>query len=321
MEATSDRGKIIERASWVGIIGNGILAVLKVGFGIWGHSLALIGAGIDTLTDIFTSVVTLLTGRISERPPDETHPYGHGRAETIATKLLSFVIFFAGSQLVISTVRQLLSSETRSLPATITMVVAGVSIIGKIFLAVVKWRAGKRAESPMLMADAKNMTMDILISTSVLAGLFFTIKLGLPLLDTLLGCAVGLWIMRIGFGIYMETNVELMDGLQDKSVYKQVCRATLAVDGVHNPHKMRIRQLNTYYTIDIDIEVEAEKSVLEGHNIAMQVERSIHERVKNVYDVHVHVEPLGNQEKEERFGLSQKNLQQKEQERDRAAKS
>ncbi|MDY7029321.1 MAG: cation diffusion facilitator family transporter [Spirochaetota bacterium] len=312
MERETNRSQVIARASWVGIFGNGVLALLNVGFGIWGHSLALIGAGIDTVTDVAASIVTLLAGRIVDKPPDEKHPYGHGRAETIATKLLGFIIFFAGTQLVLSTVSHLFSDSVRRLPAFITIVIAGISIVGKLFLALLKWRAGKKAHSSMLIADAKNMTMDIFISASVLIGIYFTIRMNMPMVDTLLGLGVGLYIMKVGYGIFMETNMELMDGLQDRDPYRQVCRAVLAVEGVRNPHRMRIRKLNTSYVIDIDIEVDGGITVQEGHNLAMQVEESIHTRVKNVYDVNVHVEPVGNLETEERFGLSQECLQKKD---------
>ena len=113
MKRNINRVQVIARASWIGIVGNGLLAVLKIGFGIWGHSLALIGAGIDTVTDVATSIVTLFTGRIIDKPPDEKHPYGHGRAETIATKLLAFIIFYAGTQLVVSSVTQIASGVQR----------------------------------------------------------------------------------------------------------------------------------------------------------------------------------------------------------------
>ena len=185
-------------------------------------------------------------------------------------------------------------------------------MVGKIILAVLKWRAGNRIKSSMLIADAKNMTMDIFISGSVLIGIYFTITLNMPLVDTLLGLGVGLYIMKTGYGIFMETNVELMDGMRDRNMYRKVCRAALAVKGVKNPHKMRIRKLNTAYVIDVDIEVDGSLSVQDGHNLAMQVEESIHSQVQNVYDVNVHVEPLGNLETEERFGLSQECLRKKD---------
>jgi divalent metal cation (Fe/Co/Zn/Cd) transporter len=99
-----------------------------------------------------------------------------------------------------------------------------------------------------------------------------------------------------------------MDGLQDRSVYHAVSNAALSVQGVRNPHKMRIRKSNTRYIVDIDIEVDGKMTVEEGHRKAMEVERKVHSEVSNVYDVHVHVEPLGAGEHHERYGLSQREL-------------
>ena len=93
------RRREIEKASLAGIWGNLFIALIAVICGILFRSLALVGAGIDAATDIISSVITLFTARIAAKPPDRDHPYGHSRAETIATKLLSFVIFFAGAQL------------------------------------------------------------------------------------------------------------------------------------------------------------------------------------------------------------------------------
>jgi cation diffusion facilitator family transporter len=307
----TSRQKVIARASWYGIIGNGLLAGLSLAAGLLGRSMALVGAGIDTLTDVVTSVVTLYTSRITDKPPDETHPYGHGRAETIATKLLAFIIFFAGAQLALQTVGQLLSGETRGLPSMLALAVAGFSMLGKVLLALIKWRAGKRVESPMLIADAKNMVMDVFISLSVLIGVIFTVVLEMPVLDTLMGLAVSLWIMRMGLSIFLDTNTELMDGLADRSIYSLVHDTALEVPGVANPHKMRIRKLNNRYVVDIDIEVDGSLSVDEGHELAKAVQERIHRAVNNVYDVHVHVEPHGNAEARERFGLSGEHLDEK----------
>ncbi|MFO7849972.1 MAG: cation diffusion facilitator family transporter [Spirochaetia bacterium] len=307
-EEAKSRSRIIKHASIIGIFGNALLSAAKLVGGFFGHSLALIGDGIDSLTDVVTSSVTYYTARIVDKPPDETHPYGHGRAETIATKVLSFVIFFAGAQLVLSTAEQLVSRSERQLPVYYALIIAGISVIGKIGLALNKYQAGKRAESSMLIADAKNMLMDVGISLSVLAGLLLTVYFRMPLLDTVIALAVGIWIMRVGFGIFMETNVELMDGMDDPSVYNSVYEAALEVEGVCNPHKMRIRKINTKYVIDMDLEVDGGLTVEQGHEIVKRVQEKVHRDVPKVYDVHIHMEPFGNKERRERFGISQEDL-------------
>ena len=302
------RIKDIQKASLVGIAGNSILSVTKIGAGIIGGSYALISDGIDSATDIITSLVTLFAARIIERPPDEEHPYGHGRAETLATKVLSFIIFFAGAQLAYSAVRNLVLGTKRDIPNPLVIYFVLLSIAGKLFLAFYKHKIGKKVESPMLIADAKNMLNDVIISASVLTGLVFTFVLSMPVLDTITALLISIWIMKTAFGIFMETSVELMDGLEDKSIYTKVFNATCSVKGVQNPHKTRIRKINTQYVIDMEIEVDGNLTVKEGHAKATEVKKCIHSQIDHVYDVIIHVEPIGNKEKSETYGLSKKNF-------------
>lgn len=306
--AAKQRSVYIKRASWAGIIGNAGLAVLKIGTGLLSGSLALVGAGLDTVTDVVTSIITLFTAGITEKPPDREHPYGHTRAETIATKTLSFIIFFAGAQLALTTLRNLFGHEVRSLPGLAALVVTGVSVLGKVGLYGYKQRMGKLAESSMLLADARNMLADVFLSLGVLAGLLFTYLFHLPIADPIIALLVSGWIIKNGLEIFFETNAELMDGTADQDLYRQVFDAALDIDGVSNPHRTRIRKLNTLYVIDMDIEVDGGLSVKKGHALAQLVEDRIREHVPRVYDVMVHVEPGGNVEKSERYGLSEESL-------------
>ncbi len=302
------RKKEIDKASWAGIIGNGILGILKIGIGIISGSLAVIGDGIDSSTDILTSVITLFAARIISKPPDRQHPYGHSRAETIATKILSFVIFFAGAQLAVSTIKTLIEGQIREQPSAAAIYVTIISIAGKIFLSYYKFKKGKLVESPMLIADARNMRNDILISATVLAGLLFTNILNLPILDSITAFIVSIWIMKTAFDIFIKTQIELMDGIEDSNIYKIVFDSVNSVAGASNPHRTRIRQLGNMIIVDLDIEVDGKLSVTEGHSIGEAVEKEIKANIKNVYDVIVHIEPEGNIEKLERYGLSQETL-------------
>jgi len=303
-----DRKKEIIKASWTSIIGNAVLSVLKIVFGIIAGSLAVVGDGIDSASDVVTSFITLLTARILAKPPDIKYPYGYERADTIAAKALSFVIFFAGAQLGISTVMKIIENQPRSLPSTLAIYITLVSIAGKIMLAVYLYRIGKKQQSSMLMANAKNMQNDVIISLAVLAGLFFTFILRLPIVDTIAALAVSLWVMKTAFEIFKQTNLELMDGIKNPSVYKQIFEAIDSIEGVTNPHKVRLRQLGHMYMVDIDIEVDADLTVKEAHEIAHEVEESIKEKITNVYDIMIHIEPLGDVNKNEKFGVTRKHF-------------
>ena len=294
----------MERLAWIAIGGNAVLAAVKIAAGLLGGSLAVLGDGIDSTTDIVASGITLFATYIISKPPDRKHPYGHFRAETLASKALSFIIFFVGAQLAVSTVHRLIGGEYGQVPEPLAFYAAAVSIVGKIGLTFMLIRFGKRLESSMLIANGKNMRSDILISVGVVVGVVFTRLFGLPVLDAVTALLISAWIMKTAFGIFMESNVELMDGVEDQSVYQVIFAAVHEVDGAANPHRARVRRLSQMYLIDLDIEVDGSKTVTESHEIAVKVEELIKSRLENVYDIMVHVEPEGLIEESERYGLS-----------------
>lgn len=298
----------IKNASWVSIIGNAVLSMLKIFIGFVSGSMAVIADGIDSASDILASVVTLIAASIISKPPDPKHPYGYIKADTIATKVLSFIIFFAGAQLAISTISSLIENETRETPTYLSIYVTLFSIAGKFLLAMYQRYMGKKTESSMLLANAVNMRNDIFISGSVLLGLAFTFILKLPVLDTITALLVSIYIIYSAFKIFLESNLELMDGVDDKNIYKQIFKAVDDIEGAYKPHRVRTRKMGKYYIIGIDIEVDGDISVNESHQIAQNVEDNIKKHVKNVYDVVIHVEPYGKSHKEEPFGVSKEHL-------------
>lgn len=290
------------------IAGNAILSVLKISIGFIAGSMAVIADGIESASDIVSSVVILIAARIISKPPDPKYPFGYLKADTIASKILSFIIFFAGAQLSISTIISLVENESRAIPSMLAIWVTLFSIAGKLALAWYQNMLGKKTESSMLKANAINMKNDVLISASVFLGLLFTFILELPILDTITGLLVSIYIMYSAFRIFMKSNLELMDGVDDDEIYKQIFRAVDEIEGAHKPHRVRTRKMGKYYIIGIDIEVDGSITVNESHKIAQKVEDNIKRLVKNVYDVLVHVEPYGKDHKEETFGVSKDHI-------------
>ncbi len=303
---TVNRNQQIKFASWVGIIGNSILAVAKILIGFISGSFAVIGDGIDTTTDILTYFITLLAARIMNKPPNYKFPYGYNRAEAVATKALSFVIFFAGAQLFFSAIVRIIKSEPHQIPTMMAIYITVFSIISKAVMAVYQLKVGRKISSNMLIANGKNMRNDILISFSVLLGLLFIHVFHLPVLDLITAMLIGAWIMRSGYGFFMESSRELMDGTDNPDLYYKIFDAVEEVGAV-NPHRVRIRKHSNMYTVGLDIEIDGKLSIEEGHKIAKKVEINIKTRIENVYDVLVHIEPKGNEEKE-KFGLSRDNI-------------
>jgi cation diffusion facilitator family transporter len=152
------------------------------------------------------------------------------------------------------------------------------------------------------------MQSDMLISVAVLTGLIFTVVLEMPIIDSLTALAVSIWIMATAVRIFFQTNRDLMDGLDDPEVYKKVFKLISEVNGVYNPHGARIRKSGNKFVIEVHIEVDGSKTVTEAHDIAHAVEGRIMKGIKDVYDVIVHVEPYGNIEQDEKFGVSNKDI-------------
>ena len=296
--------KEIVKASWIAVVGNTILAILKISVGIISGSLAVLGDGIDTFTDIITSLITLFTARIISKQPNKKYSYGYLRADTIAAKVLSFIIFFAGIQLAFSSIKQIIYVEHSELPSKIAIYVPLISIIGKLLMSWYLLKKGKKLNSMMLKANGQNMKNDVLISFSVLVGLFFVYILEIPILDPITAIVVSFFIMKTGYDIFKETNVELMDGVSDNEVYTRIFGAIKECKTACNPHRVRVRQLGEQYVISLDIEVDGNISVYESHKISQKVEELLNKRIKNIYDIRIHVEPKGNVE-DEKFGLEE----------------
>ncbi|MCL2181403.1 MAG: cation diffusion facilitator family transporter [Treponema sp.] len=299
-----DRARIIKTASITALFGNAVLAAVKIGIGIYSGSLAVVGDGIDSSVDVMIALISLFVAGVIALPADKDHPWGHGRAETVATALLSFMLFFAGAQLIMGSIQHIISGEQREVPSLPAVLVTIISIAGKLLLAWSQYLFGKKAGSSMLKANAKNMSADVLLSAGVLAGLGLSMFFNYGLLDSWVALVVGLWVIKSAFGIFMEANTELMDGGSNKSDYMEVFNAVKSVEEAGHPHRVRMRRIAGFWDIDIDIEVAPNKTVIESHWIAHKVEKAIKERIENVYDIVVHVEPSGNMENEG-YGLSE----------------
>jgi len=297
------REKVLIRASNISAVGNGILSVAKIAVGIFAGSLAVIGDGIDSAADVLISLVMIFTARIVNRPPDRKYVFGYEKAEGIATKILAMIIFYAGMQMLVFSVKSFFSEETREMPALIAIYVTIFSILGKLALAWYQYKQGKKIDSSMLIANAVNMRNDVVVSASVLVGLGFTFILKMPILDSVMGFFVGIFILKSSISIFMDSNVELMDGVKDEGVYQKIFEAVDITAGANNPHRVRSRQIGNLYLIELDIEADPNITIKEAHDITEAVEKNIRQKLENVYDIVIHVEPKGQCSKDEKFGI------------------
>lgn len=303
-----ERATLLKKASWIALFGNIILASSKILVGLLAGSLAVLSDGIDSATDVLIAAMTLFASRISSKPGDREHPYGHGRIETVATAIISFVLFFAGAQILFKALGGLISPDPEKMPSTMAIWVTIVSILGKLALSWSQFHYGKKSGSSMLIANGKNMRGDVVTSTAVLVGLSLAYLTGIAVMDKILAAAVALWILKNAVEIFMEANTELMDGTDNREPYRDIFSAIAKVPSANNPHRVRLRRIGSMLVVDLDVEVAPEMTVAASHDIALQVESAIKESLPDVYDVIVHIEPFGNIEEEEKYGLTERDL-------------
>ena len=301
---SSNKINDIRAAAIIASAGNAVLAVIKIISGAYSGSGALVADGIDSSADVLISVITLAIVGVMSKPADAEHPWGHGRAETVATALLSFVLFFMGAQLIINSAAALVSGGPRNAPSAAAIVVTVISIAGKILLAWNQHMLGKRAGSAMISANAKNMIGDVFVSVGVMAGLVISKLTGAAYADTVITMLIGAWIIKTSVVIFLETNLELMDGNGNMESYRAIVDAVSATAGAANPHRARMRKIAGFWDIDLDINVNPARTVSEAHDIASVVEDEIRRRLENVFDIVIHVEPDGDGSAE-MFGLSE----------------
>jgi cation diffusion facilitator family transporter len=300
------KSRCIQLAGITALVGNAVLALVKILLARRSGSLAVMGDGIDSSTDVLIAILTLVIGSVISRPSDREHPWGHGRAETTATLALSFIIFFAGAQLVLQSALKILGGVEVDEESFLAVVAALISIAGKGLLAATQYYYGRKANSDIVKANAQNMKNDIIMSAGVLVGLTLSTLLHCPVLDPVVALLVGLWIIKNAAVLFFDMNMELMDGNTDSTLYTKLFEAVAGVEGVTNPHGARIRKIASHWDIDLHIEASPSITLFDAHELSEKVEDAIREAISDVYTVTIHIEPEGSDshQRTEEYGLS-----------------
>jgi len=297
--------KSLKKITTFAVITNALLAFLKVLTGIIFNSMAILADGIDTSTDILTSSIVYFSTRFSSKPPDKLHPYGHHKIENISAKIISFIMFYAGVSLSIESIKRIITKDYHTIIGIIPLVITSISIFAKFLLFILEYRAGKKYNKQI--AEALNMRNDIMLSSLVFIGVFLN-KIGLPWMDPVVGLFMSLIIIKVSFEIFSENFYSLMDGIHpgEEWLYDVVFESCKQCEGVHNPHKVRIRKVGNKYDIDMDIEVDPNLTVEKAHEITNCLKSKISDSLdEKLFDIVIHVEPIKNEETEP-YGLDEK---------------
>jgi len=277
-----------EKGAWVSIAAYIALSALKLAIGYMFVSGALVADGYNNLTDIVASAAVLVGLRISQKPPDKDHPYGHFRAETIAALIASFIMATVGIQVLITAVRSLIATEH----TTPNMITAWVALFSAVCMGAVYWynsRLARKINNQALMAAAKDNLSDALVSIGAAVGIIGA-QFGMPWLDPVAALLVGIIICKTAWGIFYSSTHALTDGFDEKEL--TTLRATIAkTKGVIAIKDIKARVHGSNVLVDVIVLVDPELSLIESHRICDEIERRMG-RKHNIMGVHVHVEPL-----------------------------
>jgi len=279
--------KLGERGAIISIIAYICLSILKLFVGYLSDSAALKADGLNNTTDIIASIAILVGLRLSQKPPDKDHGYGHWKSETIASMVASFIMLAVGIQVLNEAVTSMFQGgkESPHIGA------AYVGVFSSLVMYVVYRYNKKLAEkikSKAVMAAAKDNISDAWVSIGTAIGIFGS-QLNMPWLDTLTAIIVGLLICKTAWDIFKLASHELSDGFDvDKiKLYREVIKE---VDGVVDIKGIKGRYYGNNEVLDAIIIVDSSLNIEEAHDIASQVEKVLINE-HGVYDVHVHVEP------------------------------
>ncbi len=279
------------RVALLGMVVNTLLAVAKILAGVLGNSYALIADGIESALDIGGSAVIWGGLRFAARPPDATHPYGHGKAEPVAAAIVSVGVVFAAIVLAAHSVQELFVPHRAPAPFTLAVVITVVIVKELLFRSVI--RLGREAESTAIKTDAWHHRFDAITSIAAFIGISLAL-LGGPgweRADNLAALFACVLIAFNGARLLYPALHEIMDTAPQGDLPQTVCAAATDVSGVVEVEKCFVRKMGLQFYVDLHVRVDGEISVRHGHDIAHEVKAAIRAVDPRIADVLVHVEP------------------------------
>lgn len=273
------------------ILGNAVLAGVKFLAGFFGNSFALIADGIESTVDIFSSFLVLLGLKYAERPADENHPYGHGKAEPLITFLV--VAFLIISAFIIAWQAIINIRTPHQLPATWTLFVLGGIIIWKEASFQLVMTRSKKLKSSALKAEAWHHRADAITSVAAFVGISIALfgGKGYEVADDYAALLACVFILYNCYGIFRPALSEVMDENNYSDMTEDIRTISLQVDGVEATEKCYIRKAGMKYHVDLHAHVRGDLTVTEGHYIAHQLKDTLINKIPELGNVLIHIEP------------------------------
>lgn len=276
-----------EKGAYLSIFAYIFLSALKLGVGYIGNSEALMADGLNNTTDIIASIAVLIGLRISQRPPDDDHRYGHLRAETIASLIAAFIMFYVGIEVLISSVKNL-ATPTHADPSVLTIVVALFSAL--VMFGVYKYNINlaNKIKSTAVKAAAYDNRSDALVSIGTAIGITASI-FGYRVIDTITAFIIGVIIIKTAIEIFKEAVYLLTDGF-DSEFLQQIHGEVTQIPRVRKINEIRGRKHGSLLLIDVTVAVNPNLNVRQSHDITEAIESTV-QKLHKYAVTFVHIEP------------------------------
>lgn len=291
-----NREREIYKVTLVGSAANVLLTVFKFVAGILGHSAAMTADAIHSLSDLLTDAVVLLFVRISSKPEDKDHDYGHGKYETLATTLIGLALAAVAVGLGWTAVESMLfwyGGGSLPAPGMLALWAAVVSIVLKELVYRYTVHRGKNINSPALQANAWHHRSDALSSLGTLAGIGGAILLGnrWTVLDPIAGFVVSLFILRVAWKLLKGSFNELLEASLPDEIEKEILEVVTSFPDVSDPHHLRTRRIGSRYAIELHIRMDGAMPLAASHARTCEIEQALKARFGERTHITLHVEP------------------------------
>lgn len=281
------------RVTFLGLAVNTMLAMGKLIAGLLGHSHALVADAVESLADLFSSIVVWRGLVVAATPADDEHPYGHGKAEPIAAALVATILLLAAVGITVQSMREILHPRAGPAPFTL-LALLGVVATKEILFRIVL-REARRVESSAVLADAWHHRSDMI--TSMAAAIGISVALiggkGYASADSIAAIVAAGIIAWNGWRLLRPALDELMDTAPHPAIVEKIRAAATTIPGVDRVEKCVVRKMGYHYFVDMHVEVDPAMSVQRAHDIAHNVKDGVRSEFPSVRDVLVHVEPRG----------------------------
>ena len=289
----NDFCKVANRVSFITIIGNVILSVVKFLAGIIAHSNAMISDAVHSASDVFSTIVVIIGIKLASKEADKEHPYGHERLECVAAIVLAMVLIITGLGIGAEALKNIVQGNYSDLqvPGILALIAAIVSIVSKEAMYWYTRYYAKKIDSSALLADAWHHRSDAFSSIGALVGIGGA-RVGFPVMDSIASLVIFVFIVKAAYDIFKDAMDKMLDHSCDEETEKHIYDCVMKNEHVRGIDLLQTRIFGNKIYVDVEIQLYASYTLEEAHNIAETVHKDIEDSFPKVKHIMVHVNPV-----------------------------